>query len=780
MESASPKAVFLSYAREDTAAAQRIAEALRSHGVEVWFDQNELRGGDAWDAKIRKQIRECTLFVPIISARTQERAEGYFRREWKLGVERTHDIAAGIAFVVPVVIDDTLENGAMVPDEFMRVQWIRLSGALPTIQFVEQVKRLLVAPRKSAAESKAYPGSGSSSPTVKVRSGFPALALVALGALAVGLGAYILLRPSAKETPAATSQAAASPEPSVSDKSIAVLPFENMSEDKANAYFCDGVQEDILTNLANIAELRVVSRTSVEQYRGTTKPIRQIAQELGVAWVLEGSVQREGNKVRVTGQLINAATDEHKWAKAYDRDLNDIFAIQSELAQTIAASLQAAVSPQENDLITQRPTENMVAYDLVLRARELGEQPVLNSNFSAWFRSQERLLESAIQIDPNYAAAYADLGFLYAFSYFAISRADIDLAKAKEAVDTAIRLAPNSPDVIRALGDYYYYGQLDYARAMEQYQKAERIRPNDPVLYARIAAMQRRQGRWAESLASFRNLESLDPGNTRNVRDTTVLLAAGRRFDEAIANASRNVGRLPDDLQAGFDLAYLYFIASGSTREMERFITGLSATQANSEQGLALRKFWALRHGDIDEAIRLDRGSPPDDDTAIDMAVALAVHGDGEAARVRLGNYSEELRSRTESAANLKSDSLWAFGIDWARRGAAEALLGHKDEALRCAHKAVDVAPESREALRGATCRAYLAFVYAWTGDKDAAVAEYAQLLRTPFCSLRGGGANFPDATINVMKVDPVYAPLRGYPAFEALLNDPKNNEPLF
>jgi len=778
MESGSPKAVFLSYAREDTAAAQRIAEALRSHSVEVWFDQNELRGGDAWDAKIRKQIKECALFLAVISTHTQSRHEGYFRREWKQAVERTHDMAEGVPFVVPVVVDETLDAGAVVPGEFMRVQWTRLTGGLPTSQFVEQVKRLLAAPSLFAPGQKSEPRLAPTSAAAGQRSGFPVWAVVALVALVLGLGAYVFLRPSIKEAPAAPRVAAelksetAAPTPQVSDKSIAVLPFENMSEDKANAYFCDGVQEDILTNLANIAELRVISRTSVEQYRATTKPIRQIARELGVAWILEGSVQRAGNKVRVTGQLINAATDEHVWAKAYDRDLSDIFAIQSELAETIASSLQAALSPQEKDLVAQRPTENLAAYELVLKAREVGKQP---SSASSWFQSQEQLLQSAVQLDPNYALAYADLGYLYAFHYFAFTSYDVDdLRKAKEAVDTAIRLSPDSPDVIRVLGDYYYYGQADYTRAMEQYRKAERLRPNDPILYARIAAIQRRQGHWAESLASFRKLEQLDPGNMHNVRDTAILLAAGRRFDEAIADESRIVVRLPDDLQAGFDLAYLSFIASGSTREMEQFIARLSPAQAASEQGIALQKSWALRHGDLDEAIRLDRGSAPGSGLAIDMAIALTAHGDADAARIRIKNYSEGLRIKIEAQSGDMHSTMWAT------RGAAEALLGHREEALRCAHKAVELEPETLDALGGASQRAYLAFVYAWTGDKDAAIAEYARLLRTPFGCIRGQGGAFPDATIHAMKFDPIYAPLRGDPRFEALLSDPKNNEPLF
>ncbi|HEX7632000.1 MAG TPA: TIR domain-containing protein, partial [Lacunisphaera sp.] len=372
------KAIFLSYAREDADAARRIAEALRAFGVEVWFDQSELRGGDAWDQTIRTQIKTCALFMPIVSARTEERTEGYFRREWKLAVDRTHDMVGGRAFIVPIVIDGTAEKDAAVPEEFMRYQWTRLWGGEATPEFVSQVKRLLEVPRKPATTG----GSPATAPTNTAPTNATdkaaprgarwtygsAMAVVVAIATALYVGRKPAAPAAAAANPPGKSAAPAVVAP-VADKSIAVLPFANMSEDKDSAFFADGMHEDILTNLAMIRELRVTSRTSVMEYRGTTKKIRQIGAELGVAYVLEGSVRRAGNKVRVTGQLINVATDEHVWAKSYDRDLNDIFAIQSELSQAIATALAAALSPQERERIDSRPTTNLAAYDLFLKAR---------------------------------------------------------------------------------------------------------------------------------------------------------------------------------------------------------------------------------------------------------------------------------------------------------------------------------------------------------------------------------------------------------------------------
>ena len=331
----------------------------------------------------------------------------------------------------------------------MRVQWTRLPGALPTPQFVEQIKRLLAAPATPAMEAgrprPARRDEGGASPVQPVGRRVPAAAAGAMIAMLVGalvVGAIFWRRPA--ESPAGANAAAgmrppaseksAPAAPVANDKSIAVLPFENMSEDKdASAFFADGMHEDLLTNLAYIRDVRVVSRTSVMQYRHTTKPISQIAQELKVAYVLEGSVRRAGNKLRVTGQLIRAATDEHVWAKSYDRDLSDVFAIQTELAQAIAGALQSVLSPETKARLERRPTENTAAYDAYLRARELENAGNYDDP-----KPQIELLQRAVSLDPAFAAAWADLGALQAFVYFTYEQALPQLALAKTAIDTEI------------------------------------------------------------------------------------------------------------------------------------------------------------------------------------------------------------------------------------------------------------------------------------------------------------------------------------------------------
>ena len=256
------------------------------------------------------------------------------------------------------------------------------------------------------------------------------------------------------------SPTAAKPGAVISDKSIAVLPFINMSEDKdANAFFADGMHEDILTNLAFIRDLHVVSRTSVMQYRNTTKSINEIASELKVAYLLEGSVRRAGNKVRVTGQLIRAETDEHVWASSYDRDISDVFAIQAELSKSIAGALQAVLSPETKALLERRPTDSPAAYDAYLRARQLGNS---GDYFDA--RAMVVLLRRAVELDPKFAAAWAELAKREAFIFFKMVQTPAQLALAKTAIDLAVQLAPEDPAVIKGLGYYYYYGHRDYSR----------------------------------------------------------------------------------------------------------------------------------------------------------------------------------------------------------------------------------------------------------------------------------------------------------------------------
>ena len=763
------KAVFVSYAREDTDAARRIAEALRSHGVEVWFDQNELRGGDAWDGKIRKQIKECALFLAVVSAQTQERTEGYFRIEWKLAAQRTHAMAAGVAFIVPVVVDTTLEANAAVPEEFMKVQWTRLPGALPSPQFVEQIKRLLEAPRKATPGTRS--AAPPASPVASPKSTAPLMVVGLVAVLALAAALYFALRPAAKPVAAVQPSLA-------NDKSIAVLPFDNLSEDKdASAFFADGMHEDILTNLANIPELRVVSRTSVMQYRDTKKPIPQIARELGVAYILEGSVRRSGNQVRITGQLIRAANDEHLWAKSYDRELTpkEIFAIQAALSTEIAGALKAAISPETKKLVERRPTENLAAYELYLKARGLGGAARAN------LEKRSKFLKEALALDPNFAEAWGELAVVHAI--YVIQMYDLTperLAQADAAINHAVSLAPDNPEIIRQLGAYAYLVYRDYPRATALYEKVIRLQPNNAEAIVQLGLVQRRQGRWLESVTTMRRALELDPRNLEMMGYTLHPLLAGRRWNEARVLSRRVLETDPSyELQrsAGNSSARVEFLATGSTKQGDEWLARLSPAQLASPPIMGWRKHWAVLKGDYAEWQRLDEIQPFDGldesraEQAADAAMMLAAQGDMARATTRLGGALAEVRA--ELLVQPSNAKLWAA------LSRMEALLGQKEAALRDARQAVELLPEGVDAALGTVFTANLAAVYAWIGDKDRAIAEITRLLRIPTHS--GGLAGMSSVVnIHTLRVSPHFFPLRGDPRFEALLNDPKNNEPLF
>ena len=768
----STRAIFLSYARDDAVAARRIAEALRASGLEVWFDENELRGGEAWDAKIRQQINDCTLFLPTISHHTQERGKGYFRLEWKLAVEQTHLMADGMAFLAPVVIDDTPETGAVVPPEFLRVQWTRLPDALPTSQFIAQVKRLLQG--KALETDRARPaerGEGAASASIpKPASRGWLWAALAVAIVLIAGGIMVLRKPgqppAAPASPVAATKPAAPVAPAISDKSIAVLPFTNMSEDKDNAFFADGIHEDILTNLALIRELRVVSRTSVMPYRTTTKSMREIAQELGVSYILEGSVRRAGNKVRVTGQLIHAATDEHVWAQAYDRDLTDVFTIQAELSQQIAAALKTALSPEEKVLISRRPTENLEAYDAYTKARQMslsGSAALLD------YRTIESLFKKAVALDPKFAIAWGELGRQIVYAYFnELERSPERLAEAKAAIDTALRLAPDAPEVIECYGDFFYYGYRDYARAADQYGRLAVLRPNDANVFGSLGLIHRRQGRYKEGLAELQRALAIEPRNLRYLRTLQQLMQALNRYDEATTLQQRVVDLSPGDVFELTNLLQIPFFARGSAKECSDLLT--QAKPANAAEASFFnfsRKAWAAQTGNWAEVIRADGVERYFENPAfpkwgqdLNTVFALAARGDQAAARARASEALPLVQAELERKPSATA---------WSSLAAFYVVLGRNDEARRAARRAMEVVPEASDAVTGPGVSLVYASTLAWTGDKEGALAELARLLRTPF------GENIYNA-----RVSAAWLPLHGDPRFEALVNDPKNNAPLF
>jgi TolB-like protein/Tfp pilus assembly protein PilF len=549
------------------------------------------------------------------------------------------------------------------------------------------------------------------------------------------------------------------------DKSIAVLPFTNMSEDQGGSFFADGMHEDILTNLAVIRDLRVTSRTSVMEYRGTTKKIRQIGAELGVAYVLEGSVRRAGNKVRVTGQLINVATDEHLWARSYDRDLTDIFAIQSELSQAIATALAAVLTPQEKSLLEARPTTSLAAYDLFLKARAWHQ----GYDNIAHRGQVEQWLHEAVRLDPAFAQAWALLSNLHLYAYIDdADRTPERLAQAKSTLDTAVQLAPGDPLVIECQGTYFYHGFKDYAQAAGHYRRLLVLNPNSAIAYGQLGFLERRQGRWPEALALIQKSVQLDPRNPTMVWEVGDLTRDLRRYDDA-ATALRQAERLaPEDPYYAYEARQVAFNARGSTREVEDWLAGTKVPAALANSLLAIRRDWTRQSGDYATAVRLNQENPnietyrdPRWKQEVEAARDLLGHHDSAGAAARAQSLIPELQQLVEKQATN--------AYAWQALAWLHVITGDREPALRCARRMKELLPESVDAKEGpGVSRAYAA-ILAWTGDKDGALAELARLLRTP----RGANVHWLRAGVD-------WLPLRGDPRFEALLNDPKNNAPLF
>lgn len=461
-------AIFLSYASQDAAAADRICSALRQGDLNVWFDQDALRGGDAWDHSIRDQIKRCGLFIPIISANTQARHEAYFRLEWKLAIDRSHMMADDQPFLIPVVIDDTHESTARVPNRLRERQWTYLPDGQVPDEFVEYIKRLLdgelLQPGKPTAEQSAK-----------------------------GFSASSHNQPTSPGTP--------------QRKAIAVLPFINMSDERENEFFSDGVMEEILSNLAKVRSLHVISRTSAMTYKGSSKSIGEIAHELRVSSVLEGSVRRAGNRVRVTTQLIDATNDQQIWSERYDRDLDDIFEVQSDVAMEIARALEAELAPDTRARISQRPTQNMQAYDLYLQGRQDSR-----SLMSTLVQRGIVRLNRAVELDSQFGAAHAALAEAHIFSaHWGALRGREDFEEARYHAEKALQLNNTNAAASVALATVRGFNDRDWDGAVRDLQMITRAHPNEPEGFFWLGLHLFLMARFEDSAEAQRQALELDP-----------------------------------------------------------------------------------------------------------------------------------------------------------------------------------------------------------------------------------------------------------------------------
>jgi TolB-like protein/Flp pilus assembly protein TadD len=537
------------------------------------------------------------------------------------------------------------------------------------------------------------------------------------------------------------------------DKSIAVLPFENLSDDKENAYFADGIQDDVLTNLSKVGDLKVISRTSVMPYRGKASNLREIGKTLGVGAILEGSVRRIGNRVRVNVQLINAENDEHMWAEDYDRDLTDVFAIQTDLARQIVRELQAKLSPMEKAQIERRPTENGEAYLAFMQGHEMFYRP---DKFRSNTEKAERLFEKATKLDPNFAAAFAALAWVHDWNYHDFDPTPARKEKARAAAVEALRLQPNLPEAHLAMGFYYYYCERDYQGALNEFAIAKLSLPNSPEVYMAIGAIERRQGKWKESTANLERAASLSPKDAWVLQNLADNYYATRNFEAADKIFDRAIEAAPGSFAARAEKASLAIDWKGDLGEMERQLaqvpTGFDPdgliTYARLQLLILERKF--------PDALALLKQSPQDTyhkNKPKDLF---------EGAIYTYSNNKEKARPAFERARPIVEKALLESSDDASRHvtlGLILAGLGEKAAAIAEGKRAVELLPESQDALEGPKIAVALAQIYAWTGENDQALPLLERSLSTP------NGVTVPS-----LRLDPIWDPLRSDPRFQALI----------
>jgi TolB-like protein/Tfp pilus assembly protein PilF len=554
---------------------------------------------------------------------------------------------------------------------------------------------------------------------------------------------------------------------SVLDKSIAVLPFENRSEDKANAYFTDGVQDEILTNLSRIADLKVISRTSVLQYKsGVARNVREIAQQLGVANVVEGSVQRSGNRVRVNAQLVDARTDAHLWAQTYDRDLADVFAIQSEIAKAIADQLQAKLSPTEKKAIEQPPTTDLAAFDLYSRAKSL----LLTASFSATrdpdLRKAIELLDEAVKRDPSFFDAYCQLAYAHETLYV-VRGADhtpVRLALAEAALQAATRLRPDAAETHLARAQFLYFGPRDYAGALAELEVARRALPNDPRLFELTGFILRRRGQQEEGLHNLQRAVELDPRNFFTLQQIALSYQSLGRYAEAIAAVDRLLAIVPDNVETRAARGAFYFCWKADVRPLHQTIDAILAQGPGAIASAAVAWFFcALAERDPAAAERA-LVALGDNQCWNEDSINLS-HSFGEGLLARM--TKDEARARTAfEAARAQQEKIVQAQPDYGPAlcvlGLIDAALGRKDLALEEGRRAIALTPAEKDVVNGSRVLQYFAITAAWTGEKELALQQLETGLRAPAASMM--------LSYGALKLLPFWDPLRGDPRFEKIV----------
>jgi TolB-like protein/class 3 adenylate cyclase/Tfp pilus assembly protein PilF len=548
------------------------------------------------------------------------------------------------------------------------------------------------------------------------------------------------------------------------DKTIAVLPFDNRSSDKENAYFTDGVQDEILTDLAKIADLKVISRTSVLQYKsGVARNLREIAQQLGVANVVEGSVQRSGNRVRVNAQLIDARTDAHLWAQTYDRDLADVFAIQSEIAKAIADQLQAKLSPAEKNAIEQRPTSDLTAFDQYSRAKTLMLTSSLGSADKNLPQAVE-LLNGAVARDPSFYAAFCQLVDAHDWLYDDLGdHTPARLAAAEAALQRATALRPNAAETHLARGAHLCRAFRDYKGALSELEAARAGLPNDPRTLELTAYILRHQGKPEEGLRALEQAVALDPRNPSMLSQLAISYECLRRYPEEKATLQRVLEITPDDIAVASSIAFVDLDWRADTAPLHQFIDRLRSERPSGMGDTADIGFLCA-------LAERDWGAAEQALTALgnnpfwgDLITLRRQFGEGLLARAM---HDEALARKAFVAARLEQEQVVQqqkdYGPPVCVLGLIDAALGNKEAALQEGRRAMELLPVEKDSISGQSVRAYFALIAAWAGEKDLALQQLATAAPTYGAAIA--------TSYGMLKLFPFWDPLRGDPRFEKIV----------
>jgi len=590
--------------------------------------------------------------------------------------------------------------------------------------------------------------------------------------IVVGLAALFFVRyrslPASVRAPSslAPADAVLSVPARIAEKSIAVLPFENRSDEKENAYFADGIEDEILTRLSNIADLKVISRTSTRQYQSKPANLREIAKQLGVANILEGSVQKVADQVRVNVQLINVQSDSHLWAETYDRKLTDIFGVESEIAKRIAESLQAKLTGREEQALAVKPTDNPEAYDAYLRGLAFETRSSLSFDAS---RRAVDFYERAVQLDPKFAVAWARLSRAHALMYFRFE--DTTAARrnaATKTLENAQKLQPNSAETQLALGYYQYWVLRDYALAKTTFKEVSKMVPGSSEVPKALGLVSRREGQWDESVAYFEQALALDPRNVEFLTDTALTYAMLRRLPAALKLSDRALDILPNDLDLMETKARIYQ-AQGNLKEAAKMLVEVNA-QTPSVAAL-LTKVTQLRlERNYDEAVRLPKARQAQfhfgseiDKALNQLLLAWSQRDAGDAATAKAN--AEQARNTLEPLVHKNQQD---SGPLTGNLALLYAVLGNKELALKEAERAIKPSPTT-DAVYGPTDEENLALIQTMVGENSGAIATLTRLLKTPYSSWLYAPTAITSAHL---RLDPVWDPLRADPAFQKLCEE--------